>query len=110
MMTDSDSHTDTGLKDWKILWGAKVKSRNDMDDNILKDIIETTSRELLKYDKIFEIDGLKCVETIKSELDIRWSPYWHVIIGKSFGSHVIHENRTFVFFYVGDKAIMVFKT
>lgn len=97
--------------EWKMMWGVKVKSRNlDMEDDILKDIIETTSREFQKYNKNDTEDLSKCIETIKNELDTRWNPYWHVIVGKSFGSHVTHENRTFVFFYIGNKAIMIFKT
>ena len=53
--------------------------------------------------------GLECAEIIKTEFDSRWSPNWHVIIGRNFGSFVNHETRSFVFFYLGDKAIMIFK-
>jgi len=32
-----------------------------------------------------------------------------VVIGRNFGSFVTHETKNFVFFYLGDKAIMLFK-
>lgn len=53
--------------------------------------------------------GLACAEKIKTEFDTRWSPHWHVIIGRNFGSFVTHETKNFVFFYLGDKAVMMFK-
>jgi len=53
--------------------------------------------------------GLQCAETIKNEFDKRWSPHWHCIVGRNFGSFVTHETKKFVFFYIGDKAIMLFK-
>ena len=34
------------LKDWAYMWGAKVKLRNDMPDDMLRDAIETSRRVL----------------------------------------------------------------
>ena len=53
--------------------------------------------------------GLSCAEKIKNDFDSKWSPHWHVIIGKNFGSFVTHETKKFIFFYIGDKAVMMFK-
>ena len=53
--------------------------------------------------------GLQCAEDIKNEFDSRWSPHWHVIIGRNFGSFITHEVKCFVFFYLEDKAVMLFK-
>lgn len=39
----------------------------------------------------------------------RWSPHWHVIVGRNFGSFVTHETKKFIFFYLDDKAVMIFK-
>jgi dynein light chain LC8-type len=52
---------------------------------------------------------LACAETIKNEFDQRWSPHWHVVIGRNFGSYVTHETRNFIFFYLDDKAVMMYK-
>lgn len=57
----------------------------------------------------FDTHGLLCAETIKNEFDSRWSPHWHVIIGRNFGSYVTHETKNFLFFYLDDKAVMMFK-
>ena len=31
---------------------------------------------------------------IKREMDKRYSPTWHVFIGKDFGANVTHENKS----------------
>jgi hypothetical protein len=55
------------------------------------------------------ISGLACAEQIKTEFDAKWTPHWHCVIGRNFGSFVTHETKNFIFFYLGDKAIMLFK-
>jgi hypothetical protein len=55
------------------------------------------------------MSGLMCAEAIKNEFDQRWSPHWHVVIGRNFGSYVTHETKHFLFFYLDDKAVMMFK-
>merc|ERR1712072_1323818 len=96
------------MKEWAYMWGAKVKLRNDMPDDMLKDAIET-SRRVLNGITDFDTQGLTCAEDIKQEFDTRWSPHWHVVIGRNFGSFVTHETRCFVYFYLDDKAVMLFK-
>ena len=44
------------LVQWANMWGAKVKLRNDMPDDMLKDAIET-SRRVLDNVMDFEIEG-----------------------------------------------------
>jgi hypothetical protein len=100
-----------------------VKLRNDMPDDILRDAIETSKR-VIQEARDFESEGifikvgvcnlilflgLACAEKIKNEFDARWSPYWHCVIGRNFGSFVTHETKKFAFFYIGDKAVMLFK-
>ena len=47
--------------------------------------------------------------TIKKSFDARYEPQWHCIVGRSFGSYVAHEARHFIYFYVGQFAILLFK-
>mmetsp|Transcript_6905 Transcript_6905/g.10417 ORF Transcript_6905/g.10417 Transcript_6905/m.10417 type:complete len:103 (-) Transcript_6905:261-569(-) len=94
--------------DWNIMWDAKVKLPIDMSDDVLKDAIETSRRVLDEYPD-FETNGLDVAEKIKREFDERWEPNWHVVIGRNFGSFVTHETRCFLYFYLGDKAVMIFK-
>lgn len=96
------------LKEWANMWGAKVKLRNDMPDDMLRDAVET-SRRILEKCTDFETQALDAAEKIKMEFDTRWSPHWHVIIGRNFGSFVTHETKNFIFFYLEDKAIMMYK-
>lgn len=45
------------LKEWANMWGAKVKLRNDMPDDMLRDAIET-SRRVLESVQDFETQGI----------------------------------------------------
>jgi dynein light chain LC8-type len=127
------------VPEWQNMWGAKVKMPSDMPDDMLKDAIETGKRVLDTFPDFdadgngcftnitqmhtkrgcvsilcacltcIRIAGLRMAETIKREFDSRWSPHWHVIIGRNFGSFVTHETKSFLFYYVGDKAVMLYK-
>ncbi|VDO12029.1 unnamed protein product [Rodentolepis nana] len=47
---------------------------------------------------------------IKKEFDQRYSPTWHCIVGRNFGSYVTHETKHFIYFYMGQVAILLFKS
>ncbi|KAH1089161.1 hypothetical protein J1N35_016418 [Gossypium stocksii] len=49
-------------------------------------------------------------ERIKKEFDERHGPTWHCIIGRNFGSYVTHETNHFVYFYLDQKAVLLFKS
>lgn len=34
----------------------------------------------------------------------------HVIVGRNFGSYVTHETKHFIYFYLGQVAILLFKS
>lgn len=44
------------MKEWSHMWGAKVKLRNDMPDDMLRDAIET-SRRILGGISDFDTEG-----------------------------------------------------
>jgi len=90
------------------MWGAKVKTPTEMPDDILKDAI-TTSIEILSGSAADSEDNSDAIQKIKEHMDKAWSPCWHVVCGRSFGSLVTHEANRFVYFYVEDKAIMIYK-
>ncbi|CAB4394070.1 unnamed protein product [Rhizophagus irregularis] len=35
---------------------------------------------------------------------------WHCIVGRNFGSYVTHETKHFIYFYIGNIAILLFKS
>lgn len=47
---------------------------------------------------------------IKKELDSMLGPTWHVVVGKSFGSYVTHEQGFFIYFYIDKLAFLIFKS
>ena len=44
-----------------MMWGAKVKTPVDMRDDILKDAIEVTTKELLNADETLDQIGMYCI-------------------------------------------------
>ena len=96
------------VQEWQHLWGAKVQLPIDVPDDLLKDGIQTVQAALEKYPD-FEADGMAIVEDVKTQFDERWGPSWHCVLGKAFGAFVTHETQNFMYFYCGDKAVMLFK-
>ncbi|XP_033628992.1 dynein light chain LC6, flagellar outer arm-like [Asterias rubens] len=47
---------------------------------------------------------------IKKEFDKAYNPTWHCIVGKNFGSYVTHETKSFIYFYIGQTAFLLFKS
>ncbi len=46
---------------------------------------------------------------LKKEFDSKYGPTWHAVVGRNFGSWVVHQSRTFIYFYVGQVAVLLFK-
>lgn len=106
-----------------------LKGQNEMDDNMQSDdALEVKSTDMkqamLEYACMAATEALakakaECdnpnainntaAKLIKKKFDERWEPIWHCIVGRSFGSFVVHETRTFAYFYVGNRAILIFK-
>ncbi|XP_020752267.1 dynein light chain 1, cytoplasmic-like [Odocoileus virginianus] len=72
-----------------------------MSEEIQQDLVECA---LEKYNIEKDI-----VAHIKKEFD-KYNPTWHCIMGRNFGSYVTHETKHFIYFYLGQVAILVFKS
>ena len=46
---------------------------------------------------------------IKKEFDKTYNPTWHCVVGRSFGSFVTHETKHFIYFYIGQVAVQLWK-
>ena len=79
-----------------------------MPDDLLRFCIDTARATLAKVED-WQKDGDAAVQSMKDALEAREGASWHVVVGKHFGSRVTHDARNFVFFYVGDKAVLMFK-
>jgi hypothetical protein len=42
-------------------------------------------------------------------MDQKYKPYWHVVCGKNFGCHAVHEARNFIFFTIESISYMLYK-
>jgi hypothetical protein len=45
---------------------------------------------------------------IKKEFDKKYGPTWHCVVGRNFGSYVTHETKNFIYFYLGQVAVLLF--
>ncbi|CAH8469142.1 unnamed protein product [Schistosoma turkestanicum] len=82
---------------------AIVKSF-DMSDTMLQFAVDVAAEAMAKY--TVEKDIASC---IKKKFDETHGTTWHCIVGKDFGSFVTHEDGSFIYFYLGDHAIVLFK-
>ena len=46
---------------------------------------------------------------IKKYFDENYSPNWHWVVGKSFASYVTYSSKHYIFFYIGQLAILLYK-
>jgi len=104
MADDGETH-----ETWKMMWGAKVQVPADMPDDMLRMAVETCRDNLAAVEN-WQEDGDKAVAAIKKKFDSTWGPFWHCIVGKNFGSHCTHESRRMCFFYLEDKAVLLYKS
>ena len=77
----------------------------------MREIVLTSATAALKSHLKGDIKLLIDVAAqIKNELDAAAvGPTWHVIVGKSFGSHVTHETNHIIYFFLGEISFLVYK-
>lgn len=46
---------------------------------------------------------------IKTYFDNKYSPTWHCVVGKSFNAHVSYQGKHYIFFYVKQIAVLLYK-
>ena len=47
---------------------------------------------------------------VKREFEDEHGLCWHCVVGKNFGANVGHHKGNFLYFYIGDTAVLLFKT
>lgn len=77
----------------------------DMPEHMQRRAVTLARGAMSQHTVMREIAG-----AIKREFDREYGTTWHCIVGRSFGSFVTHQNQSFIFFYVGEFAFMLFKT
>nr|5WOF_A Chain A, Dynein light chain 1, putative [Plasmodium falciparum 3D7]5WOF_B Chain B, Dynein light chain 1, putative [Plasmodium falciparum 3D7]5WOF_C Chain C, Dynein light chain 1, putative [Plasmodium falciparum 3D7] len=84
--------------------GSVVKNV-DMTEEMQIDAIDCANQALQKYNVEKDIAA-----HIKKEFDRKYDPTWHCVVGRNFGSYVTHETKNFIYFYIGQVAILLFKS
>ena len=77
----------------------------DMSEEMEKDAIAIATEAIHEYNIESQV-----ASHIKREFDKKYSPTWHCIIGRNYGSHVVHATKCFIYFYLGQQAITLFKS
>merc|ERR1711963_167005 len=77
----------------------------DMSEEMQQDAVDCATQALEKYNIEKDIAAY-----IKKEFDKKYNPTWHCIVGRNFGSYVTHETRHFIYFCLGQVAILLFKS
>ncbi|CAK9328976.1 unnamed protein product [Citrullus colocynthis] len=86
--------------------GKKIVIKSaDMFGDVQKEAIDVAIAAFEKHSVEKDI-----AESIKKEFDKRHGPTWHCIVGRNFGSYVTHETNHFVYFYLDQKAVLLFKS
>jgi len=74
----------------------------------LQDEIARLCGELIRKGRLpREVD---VAQALKRELEERHKGCWHCIVGRAFGSALSHEAGNFIYLYVDDIAVLVFRT
>ncbi|CAK1552411.1 unnamed protein product [Leptosia nina] len=76
-----------------------------MSEEMQQDAVDCATQALEKFNIEKDIAAF-----IKKEFDKKYNPTWHCIVGRNFGSYVTHETRHFIYFYLGQVAILLFKS
>ncbi|XP_047155685.1 dynein light chain 2, cytoplasmic-like [Vigna umbellata] len=77
----------------------------DMIPDMQKEAVDIAVAAFEKYNVEKDV-----AEQIKKEFDKRHGHTWHCIVGRNFGSYVTHETNHFVYFYLDQKAVLLFKS
>ena len=73
-------------------------------EEMQQDSVECMTQALEKYN--IEKDIAARIQ----EFDKKHKPTWHCIVGRNLGSYVTHETKHFIYFYLGQVAILLFKS
>lgn len=86
---------------------AAVVKISAMHPDIEQDCVDCASHAL----HVLKLDEQKAVaQWIKREMDQKYGFVWHVIVGRQFGSFVAHDDKSFIYFFLGDVGFLMWRT
>ena len=76
-----------------------------MPADIEQDCVDCASEALRRF-----TEQRAMAQWMKRELDRKYTPVWHVIVGHEFGSYVSHDDKNLVYFFINDVGFLVWRT
>ena len=76
--------------------------------DMTEDMIANVRRVSMKGFEKFAIER-DIAKYIKEQADLIYGCNWHCIVGKQFGSYVTHESKHYIYFYIGETSILLWK-
>ena len=55
-------------------------------------------------------DEKKIAELIRKNLEEKEEGKWNVVLGKDFGSHIVHKSRRYGYFQIGELNILIWQS
>ena len=84
---------------------AVVKS-TDMTPDLESDIVNTAIKAMDDFDTDQSI-----ARRLRQRLEEKFNnSIWHIVIGRKFATSTTHEAKHFIYFYIGTKAFLIFKS
>ncbi|MEN2497488.1 MAG: Dynein light chain 1, cytoplasmic [Marteilia pararefringens] len=77
----------------------------DMSEEMQQEAINCAGQAIERYNIEKDIAAY-----VKKEFDKLYDPTWHCVVGRNFGSYVTHETKNFIYFYIGQVAVLLFKS
>lgn len=85
---------------------AKVVVKStDMEQEMLDFAITTVQNAYERFNTEKEI-----AQEMKRAFEAAYTPIWHCIVGRLFSSYVTHEAKHYLYFYIGQMGVMIFKS
>lgn len=77
----------------------------DMSPDMVSDAVKTAT-------EAFRLSSLERdrAQHIKKEFDRKYGSTWHCIVGREYGSYTSHESKNFIYFSIGEQAVLLFKS
>lgn len=79
----------------------------------ITDLDESIKQSCLDFiDKAFQEkkNEKEIAEYIREKFELKEEGKWNVVIGKDFGSHVVHKSRRYGLFQVGELNILIWQS
>jgi dynein light chain LC8-type len=78
----------------------------DMTEEMQNDAVESATKAIAAAPQ----DEGEISRAIKQDFDRKHNPTWQCIVGRNFAGDVVHEGKHFIYFYLGQLAILLWKT